>query len=158
MRARAGTNSQFLDLTEYELFRIIPVVGDMMEPDRGVRMKACRCRWGHSSGFTLVEIMIVVAIIGMLAMIAVPSFIAARKRALVTATVSDLRVFEEAFHQYNLENGAYPLPSYQPPFMIFQPGELPPPMEGYLKERHWNATTPCGGQYYWHCDRRCESA
>jgi prepilin-type N-terminal cleavage/methylation domain-containing protein len=60
----------------------------------------------HSrSGFTLVEIMIVVAIIALLAAIAVPSFLRARKRSQATATLETLRMVDAAKDQYAIENG-----------------------------------------------------
>jgi prepilin-type N-terminal cleavage/methylation domain-containing protein len=56
-------------------------------------------------GFTLVEIMIVVAIIALLAAIAVPSFLRARKRSQATATLETLRMLDGAKDQYAIENG-----------------------------------------------------
>lgn len=56
------------------------------------------------SGFTLVEIMIVVAIIGLLAAIAVPSFIRARKRSQGTTVLNELRQIDGAIDQWALEN------------------------------------------------------
>lgn len=55
-------------------------------------------------GFTLVEIMIVVAIIALLAAIAVPGFLRARKRAQATRIINDLRLISAAVDQYALEN------------------------------------------------------
>src|SRR5215213_7823815 len=55
-------------------------------------------------GFTLVEIMIVVAIIALLASIAVPSFLRARKRSQATASLETLRMVDSAKDQYALEN------------------------------------------------------
>jgi len=58
----------------------------------------------NRSGFTLVEIMIVVAIIALLAAIAVPNFMRARKRAQATRILGDLRILDEALDQYAIEN------------------------------------------------------
>jgi prepilin-type N-terminal cleavage/methylation domain-containing protein len=60
------------------------------------------------SGFTLVEIMIVVAIIALLAAIAVPSFLRARKRSQATASLETLRMIDGAKDQYAIENAKGP--------------------------------------------------
>jgi prepilin-type N-terminal cleavage/methylation domain-containing protein len=54
-------------------------------------------------GFTLVEIMIVVAIIALLAAIAVPGFLRARKRAQASKILNDLRMIDAAVDQYAIE-------------------------------------------------------
>jgi prepilin-type N-terminal cleavage/methylation domain-containing protein len=58
----------------------------------------------NSKGFTLVEIMIVVAIIGLLAAIAVPNFTQARTNARISACVNNLRLIDGAKQQWALEN------------------------------------------------------
>ena len=55
-------------------------------------------------GFTLVEIMIVVAIIALLASIAVPGFLRARKRSQASRIINDLRLIDSAIDQYAIEN------------------------------------------------------
>ena len=57
------------------------------------------------AGFTLVEIMIVVAIIALLAAIAVPGFLRARKRSQATKILNDLRMIDGAVDQYAIETG-----------------------------------------------------
>ena len=54
-------------------------------------------------GFTLVEIMIVVAIIALLAAIAVPGFLRARKRSQASRILNDLRLIDSAVDQYAIE-------------------------------------------------------
>jgi prepilin-type N-terminal cleavage/methylation domain-containing protein len=56
-----------------------------------------------SRGFTLVEIMIVVAIIALLAAIAVPNFLRARKRSQATRCLEDLRILDNALDEYAIE-------------------------------------------------------
>jgi prepilin-type N-terminal cleavage/methylation domain-containing protein len=58
----------------------------------------------NRGGFTLVEIMIVVAIIALLAAIAVPNFLRARKRSQATRILEDLRIIDSAQDQYAIEN------------------------------------------------------
>lgn len=63
-------------------------------------------------GFTLVEIMIVVAIIALLASIAVPGFLRARKRSQASRILNDLRLLDGAVDQYAIEtnkiSGSHP--------------------------------------------------
>ena len=57
----------------------------------------------RTGGFTLVEIMIVVAIIALLAAIAVPGFLRARKRSQASKIINDLRLISGAVDQYAIE-------------------------------------------------------
>lgn len=58
----------------------------------------------RKSGFTLVEIMIVVAIIGLLAAIAIPNFVKARTSAQKNACIASMRQLEGAKENWALEN------------------------------------------------------
>ena len=75
----------------------------------------------RKSGFTLVEIMIVVAIIGLLAAIAIPNFVRAREVAQLNSIVNNLRIIEGAKDQWALENkqgtGATPADTELAPYM-----------------------------------------
>jgi general secretion pathway protein G len=65
-------------------------------------------RKAWSEGFTIMELMIVVAIISTLAAIAIPSFISSRYKAKIAVAISEIKMIEKGVLNYLAENGEYP--------------------------------------------------
>ncbi|MFH1744486.1 MAG: prepilin-type N-terminal cleavage/methylation domain-containing protein [bacterium] len=65
------------------------------------------------AAFTLIELLIVVAIIGILAAIAVPNFLNAQLRARIAATTGNMQAIGSALEMYSIDNGTYPN-TYEP--------------------------------------------
>ncbi len=95
-------------------------------------------------GFTLVEIMIVVAIIALLAAIAVPSFLRARKRSQATVTLETLRAIDGAKDQYAFENS-------KGPTVTPAPADLAPYVKSRLEALHhadrWHRPVRCARRH-----------
>ena len=100
------------------------------------------------SGFTLVEIMIVVAIIGLLAAIAVPSFAKARQESMVTTMANDLRILLDAFNLYAMEYGGYP--SDVEGISWAEGDSTPVSVADYLTGAKWSQPTVLGGKYFYY--------
>jgi prepilin-type N-terminal cleavage/methylation domain-containing protein len=100
------------------------------------------------AGFTLIEIMIVVAVIGLLCAIAVPGIINARTTAQNTYLMEELKETTEAFQMYEADNQILPLQSSGVSLAISTVGVVPPGMELYMpKNSHW--TNGAYGTWLW---------
>jgi type II secretion system protein G len=62
----------------------------------------------NKKGFTLIELMIVIAIIGILAAIAIPQFASYRKKAYNSAALSDLKTAKTSLEAYYADTQEYP--------------------------------------------------
>ena len=95
-------------------------------------------------GFTLVEIMIVVVIIGLLAALAIPALARSRAASRRTAFINDLRIGRDAFEVYALENGTWPPDGV---------ASIPAVMNDVLTPARWSLPTPIGGTWDWDNDQ-----
>lgn len=92
------------------------------------------------TGFTLVEIMIVVVIIGLLAAMAVPAIQRYQRRTQNTRFLNDLRVIRDAIEVYTLEKGRYPVDGN---------AGFPPELNPLFPPEQWSKPTPIGGVWDW---------
>jgi type IV pilus assembly protein PilA len=105
--------------------------------------RACQ-RLPHSArrGFTLVEIMVVVVIIGLLAALAIPAFQRNQRASQNARAVNDFRIFAQAFEVYNTQYGAWPPNAAA--------GVVPAGMGGEFKADAWTANpNSIGGRWNW---------
>ncbi|WP_438481048.1 type II secretion system protein [Oleiharenicola lentus] len=101
-------------------------------------------RYGFQKGFTLVEIMIVVVIIGLLSAMAIPAFKHVRESAQNSRITNDFRIFSQAFETHALDNAGWPANS--------SAGVVPAGMSGSFSANSWQAITPLGGRWNWDRD------
>jgi prepilin-type N-terminal cleavage/methylation domain-containing protein len=99
-----------------------------------------------SSGFTLLELLIVVGVIGVIAAIAVGILSEQTEKAMVTAVAADLKTFESGFLSYAADQGDFPPDSHLDGTYHLPPGAG---VEDYLPVERWASETPLGGNYNW---------
>jgi prepilin-type N-terminal cleavage/methylation domain-containing protein len=96
--------------------------------------------------FTLIELLIVVAIIAILAMIAVPNFLEAQTRSKIARGKADMRTIQTAVEAYYVDNNVYPSPSHRGPDLLYDCPELSTPI-AYLS--NVRLTDPFGSANRW---------
>ncbi len=92
-------------------------------------------------GFTLVEIMIVVGIIGVLLLVAIPAYRNVSHRARIILYIRNLKTIVAAFNMYAADNDTFPPDT--------NPGVKPDGIEEYLNKFNWDISTPLGGKWDW---------
>ena len=107
-----------------------------------VKMKA------RNAGFTLIEVLVVVVIIGILGAVIVPNLLGRPDQARVTAAQSDIRSLANALDIYRLDNFQYPSTDQGLEALESKPTGFPEPKnynpEGYIKKL---PTDPWGSPY-----------
>lgn len=92
----------------------------------------------RSGGFTLIEIMVVVVILGILAAVVVPNIMGAPDEARATKAKQDIRALESALQLYRLDNFNYPSTQQGLEALVAKPGGDPPANNwkpgGYMKK------------------------
>ena len=90
----------------------------------------------HISGFTLIEVMVVVVILSILAAIVVPKIMDRPEQARVTKAKNDIRALEAALNLYRLDNMLYPTTDQGLEALVTKPSDTPEPRNwkegGYL--------------------------
>lgn len=90
-------------------------------------------------GFTLVEMMITIVIIGLIMALALPSFIQLRDRSKASIISNNFRIYRDTFNTYAMENNGWPAQAAA--------GVTPPEMVGAIKG--FEAPSIIGGQWQW---------
>lgn len=85
----------------------------------------------RQSGFTLIEIMVVVVILSILGALIIPNVISKPEEARVARTKSDLRAIATALEFYRLDNSTYPSTDQGLAALVTQP-------TGYPEAKNWN--------------------
>ena len=97
-----------------------------------------RMRRRRRQGLTLVEMIVVLAIIALVAVMIVPNVIGRPDQARVTVAKTDLKTIASALRMYRLDNGDYPTTSQGLKALVERPATEPAPAnwnsEGYLPE------------------------
>ena len=91
-------------------------------------------------GFTFVELVVVVLIIGILAAVGVPHLLGLTEEALIKRTITDVRAIHDAASLYLAEHGELPAQTEE--------GTGPGAFEGYIDGRVFNKVPPIGGIAY----------
>jgi general secretion pathway protein G len=90
------------------------------------RLRSLRTAARRAAGFTLIEIMVVIVILGILAAIIVPNMFSKPDEARVVAAKSDIKNIEAALNMYKLDNFYYPSTSQGLEALVTKPSGDPP--------------------------------
>ncbi len=101
-------------------------------------MKSFNPQTSRQSGFTLIEIMVVIVILGILAAVVVPNIMSRPDEARIAKAKQDIRALSTALDLYKLDNYTYPTTDQGIEALASKPNSAPEPKhyreEGYLKK------------------------
>ncbi len=96
-----------------------------------------RVNQARQSGFTLLEIMVVIVILGLLVAIVAPNVLESQDKAMVEKARADISVLEQALDMYKLDNYVYPSTDQGLEALVNKPDTSPEPKNyrknGYIK-------------------------
>ena len=101
---------------------------------------------GPCRGFTLIEVMVVVTVVGMLGSISTPRVKKAADNARASAVANDLRILASAMSTIAQQSGSFPKDTARQ--------KMPPAAAGHTKAKTWTGVTPIGGYYNWESGRK----
>jgi general secretion pathway protein G len=90
-------------------------------------MMAAYNKRGAQAGFTLIEIMVVVVILGILAAVVVPRIMDRPDQARITKAAQDIRILENSLRLYRLDNFVYPTTEQGLEALVVRPTTPPEP-------------------------------
>ncbi len=103
-------------------------------------------------GFTMIEMLVVVVILGLLATLVVPKVVGQGEEAKKTATAVQIKEVEQALDMFKLDNGFYPTTEQGLEALIEKPTMTPEPKKyregGYIKKL---PVDPWGGSFIYRC-------
>lgn len=112
-------------------------------------MEQTSSRRQQQRGFTLLEIMVVIVILGILASLVIPSLMGNKDRADRQKAVSDLITLENALDMYKLDNSRYPTSAQGLKALVTKPTQEPLPRnyrsDGYIRRLPQD---PWGNDYH----------
>ncbi|RCU51139.1 MULTISPECIES: type II secretion system major pseudopilin GspG [Corallincola] len=102
----------------------------------------------NNAGFTLLEVMVVIVILGILASLVVPNLLGNKEKADQQKVVSDITALEQTLDMYKLDNAVYPTTEQGLEALVEKPSSAPEPRkyreDGYIKRL---PKDPWGNEY-----------